>query len=768
MSKNKKSPVFRRVSRNVKLRTGLIFLVILGLMCFLIGGIILINRNSGNDYSKTVLRQMTYESQTIPAKRGMIYDRNGILLAYNENEYNVIIEPKNILLNDGENLDATVKALVECFDVEEDEVRKKIEDNKNSYYQVLTKEVSEEQKQGFDAYVEKYQAEVSEYIKKQREEARNSSEPDTSQEDMTIIQKIKDFFSHGESEKIEIDDPGDVVGVYFEVNQKRIYPYNSLASTTIGYCNNSGGVFGLERYYNDDLEGTPGRKYGYLGENSSVDVQTVEAVDGYSLESTLDVNIQKICENVINNYDKKVGSNVTALMAMDPNTGEILAMAHSGLFDLNDAPNIKTYLPAEEYKEIERLKESKNEEDKKEAERRTVEARVNKWRNFCISSSYEPGSTAKVFTIAAALEENAITEDSTWYCDGVGTYGGSHIHCWERRGHHTQTLTETLMNSCNDALMQIGSKTGIESFTEYQSRFNIGRYTGIDLPDELDCSRQIYRSDNMTSVDLATNSFGQNFYVTMVQMCSAYCSLVNGGYYYKPHVVSRIADAQGNTIRKIDPVVVRQTVSAATSEFMKEALYQVVANGTGARVQIKGYEIGGKTGTAEKNSPNDEEETYTVSLMAVVPAYDPQLVLYAVVDEPHCSKAENTFQAKDVCRAALEKILPYMNIYPSGDDDDVVADSEIDEMYMGSLWGDDSETDEDGNPVVDGDQEVNGQEDGQAQDDDQAAQDNGRNQDDDQQARDDGGNADQDDGGGQNDGQDAGQENGDAGQDTGD
>ncbi|MBQ4046527.1 MAG: penicillin-binding protein 2, partial [Lachnospiraceae bacterium] len=606
-------------------------------MCFLIGRIVLINRNSGNDYSKTVLRQMAYESQTIPAKRGLIYDRNGILLAYNENQYNVVIEPKNILLNNGENLDATVKALVECFDLKEKDVRETIDNLKDSYYKIIASKVSEEKKQAFDAYVEKYQAEVAEYIKKQKEDAKNAqNESAVPQEDMNIIQKVVDFFSHGESEKVEIDDPGDVVGVYFETSQKRIYPYNSMASSTIGFSNSGGGVIGLERYYDDTLKGVSGRKYGYLGDNSNVDVQTVEARDGYSLESTLDVNIQKICERVINNYDKKVGSNVTALMAMNPNTGEVLAMAHSNQFDLNDASSLKGYLPDEEIAEIDKLANSKNKEDVEEANKRKTNALVNKWRNFCVSTSYEPGSTAKVFTIAAALEENAITEDSTWYCDGVGTYGGSHIHCWERRGHHTQTLTQTLMNSCNDALMQIGSAAGIQTFAEYQSRFNIGRYTGIDLPDELDCSRQIYRADNMTSVDLATNSFGQNFYVTMVQMCSAYCSLVNGGYYYKPHLVSRIVDSEGNTVRKIDPVVVRQTVSAATSEFMKEALYQVIANGTGARVQIKGYEIGGKTGTAEKNNPGDEEETYTVSLMAVVPAYDPQLVLYAVVDEPNC------------------------------------------------------------------------------------------------------------------------------------
>ncbi|MGX8714335.1 MAG: hypothetical protein ACSW8A_01105, partial [Lachnospiraceae bacterium] len=256
MSKNKKSPVFRRVSKNVKIRTGLIFLIILGLMCFLIGRIVLINRNSGNDYSKTVLRQMAYESQTIPAKRGLIYDRNGILLAYNENQYNVVIEPKNILLNNGENLDATVKALVECFDLKEKDVRETIDNLKDSYYKIIASKVSEEKKQAFDAYVEKYQAEVAEYIKKQKEDAKNAqNESAVPQEDMNIIQKVVDFFSHGESEKVEIDDPGDVVGVYFETSQKRIYPYNSMASSTIGFSNSGGGVIGLERYYDDTLKG---------------------------------------------------------------------------------------------------------------------------------------------------------------------------------------------------------------------------------------------------------------------------------------------------------------------------------------------------------------------------------------------------------------------------------------------------------------------------------------------------------------------------------
>lgn len=695
MSKKKKRRLGpRRVARHIKFRTGLVFLVVLGLMCFLLIRIIVISQYDGEDYNKTILTQMAYDSQTIQAERGQILDRNGTSLAYNENIYNLIIEPKNILL-DKDNMEATVTALVECYGYDRDELTEKINNNENSYYMRLdnlqssdkSRFFSEEEMQIFLDYQESYEAEeeqTKEVLKdadskeegssagkkdgesgKGNESASASEGSSSAAEEngnasggffANVIQGIKQMFSGEDSEDTDTEKKGKITGVYFETVLKRVYPYKTLASTTIGFANSSGGVTGLEAEYNDLLSGTNGRRYGYLNEESSVEIQTIAETDGYSLVTTLDSYIQKVCEDIINQYEEETGSNATSIMVMNPNNGEIYAMAASRQYDLSK-PSAEAFY-------------SENEWDAMSDEERS-EASLLYWRNFCISNSYEPGSTAKVFTVAAGLEEAILNGDETYVCDGVGRYGGSSIHCHKRSGHGTLNVTGALMASCNDALMQMGIEIGKDIFCDYQDKFNFGKLTGIDLPDELSCSNQIYRASNMTEVDLATNAFGQNFFVTMVQMCAAYASLVNGGYYYEPHVVKQILDNEGTVVENISPVLVRQTVSKSTSEFMKEALLQVVENGTGSRVKIDGYEIGGKTGTAEKDVAEDEKEAYTVSFMSVAPAYDPEVIVYAVVDEPNCEKALNTYQAKDLCKAALEKILPYLNIYPTADEDNV-------------------------------------------------------------------------------------------------
>lgn len=690
--KKKKRPSPRRVARHIKFRAGLVFLVVLGLMCFLLIRIIGINQYDGEDYNKTILSQMAYNSQTIQAERGKIMDRNGTSLAYNENRYNLVIEPKNIL-TDEKNVEATVTALVECYGYDRGELEKLIRDHPDSYYQRLDKQISEEDKQRFLDYKESYNTEKeTESVLDNTAAAEESGDSSTAESEETskkeetsaakeeesgnifekIVQGVKKLLSGTDSDKKD-EEKGKIIGVYFETNQKRVYPYNTLASTTVGFANSSGGVTGLEAQYNDLLSGTNGRRYGYLNEESSVEVQTIPETNGYSLVTTIDSYIQGVCEEIINKYEEETGSNVTSIMVMNPNNGEIYAMAASRQYDLNNPSDLSGIYSEEELDAM--------------SEEKLSEALLLYWRNFCVSSSYEPGSTAKVFTVAAGLEEALMEPEDSFVCDGVGNFGGSHIHCHKRSGHGSLNVTGALMASCNDALMQMGIRIGKDIFCDYQSKFNFGRLTGVDLPDELSCSNQIYRASNMTEVDLATNSFGQNFFVTMVQMCAAYSSLVNGGNYYEPHVVKQILDSEGNVVDNIEPVLVRQTVSRTTSEFMKEALLQVVENGTGNRVKIDGYEIGGKTGTAEKHNVGDADETYTVSFMSVAPAYDPEVVVYVVVDEPNCEKAQNTYQAKDLCKAALEQILPYLNIYPTADEDNVSDENgdftspEDDEIY---------------------------------------------------------------------------------------
>lgn len=682
--RKKQPPMPRKVAKNVKIRAGLVFTLMLGLLLVLMGRILFITRNDGENYNKQILRQMSYSSKTIEAERGQILDRNGTCLAYNVNYYNLILEPKNILsdvsakkeeesdeayekrLAKSENLTATVNALVATCGVDEKDAREQILAHyaDRPYYLLLEQGLSKEQKDNLEQYQENYS------LRRKIKNAENNNK-------LTDAKKLKEQLKEQEKKapiKAADNDPltGSVLGVNFENKPKRYYPYGSFASNVIGFSNNQGGVCGLEKSYNKLLSGVDGRTYGYLNENSTVDVETVPEQDGYTIVSTIDSYIQRTCEKILANYEKKTGSRISSIMVMNPNNAEVLAMAVSNTYDLNterdaDMDDILAIYSQKEY-------DAMTDEEKADAKSR---AAIVKRSNFCVNSSYEPGSVAKSFTVAAALEEHTATVNSSYYCNGVGNYGGSKIHCHLVTGHGPVTLKGALMASCNDALMQIGVKLGAERFTEYQQLFGIGQKTGIDLPDEESCSGQIYNADNMDIASLATNSFGQNFFMTMTQMCAGYCALVNGGYYYQPHVVKQIRNSDGEVVENVEPVLVRQAISASTSNIINDALFQTVQTGTGKPVKIEGYEIGGKTGTAEKNDQgSSKRELYTVSFMATAPASDPEVIVYVVVDEPNCTKQENSVQAKPIAKKVLEEILPYLNIYPSGEEDVDTSDGD--------------------------------------------------------------------------------------------
>ncbi len=336
---------------------------------------------------------------------------------------------------------------------------------------------------------------------------------------------------------------------------------------------------------------------------------------------------------------------------MDPNNGDVLAMANYPDYDLNSPRDLSAYYTEEE-------QEAMTDDEK-------LDILNELWQNYCLPTNYEPGSTAKPFTIAAGLETGTLTGNETYYCDGNETISGYTINCVNRNGHGLQTLEETLMNSCNDALMQMSYVIGAENFTNYQQIFGFGQKTNIDLPGEARTSSLIYTLDNMTTLDLATNAFGQNFNTTMIQLASAYCSLVNGGNLYQPRVVQKITDENGNTIEEISPTLLRQTVSESTSDTLKSFMYSVVSSGTGATAKVDGYSMGGKTGTAQKITENGTRDTenYLVSFIGFAPVEDPQLVIYCIVDEPNAQEQYHSTFAQNIVREILEEVLPYMNIY---------------------------------------------------------------------------------------------------------
>ena len=377
---------------------------------------------------------------------------------------------------------------------------------------------------------------------------------------------------------------------------------------------------GLEEYYDAELSGLNGRKYGYLGLDFELEDVERESVDGYNLVTTIDQRIQRICEEKIAEWQNgEIGSKSASAIAMNPNNGEIYAMASTNGFNLNDPRDVSDL--EEEYVEEVGLEN----------------IWYSRWKNICVQDTYEPGSTAKVVTFASTVDENLVSNDAIFDCKGyIELDDGVHkwrIRCNNRNGHGELNLMETLTNSCNMSMAEMADMLGAGNFTKYQKAFGFGEYTGIDLPNEADTSKLIYTKETMGRTDLATNAFGQNFNCTMVQLASAFCSAINGGRYFEPHLVKRIENASGTYIKQINKPVLRQTISEHTSKYVREALFQTVETGTGKLAQIKGRNIGGKTGTAEKHPRADKN--YLVSFIGFDDRDNPNIVVYVVVDQPN-------------------------------------------------------------------------------------------------------------------------------------
>lgn len=592
--------------------------VLLICLLTLVARIVMLSADNEEEYKRLVMRhlQTKYDSRTIPYRRGSIVDRNGTTLATSDVKYNIILDAK-ILREKTEEVDPTLVALQTCFNINTSEVRAYMLEHPESQYYILQKEVD-------------YSL-IESYLAMQAEEGSK------------ISQK----------------------GVWFETVYVRNYPYDTLASDVIGFTTTQGGQYGLEEYYNDILCGRNGREYGYLSDENVLERTIVPAQDGYTLVTTLDAHIQNIVEENIKAYNEEyandyregeLGSDNTGVIIMDVDTGEILAMASYPGFHLNDPTNAELNLspiyPAETLAMM-------TEEEQKDA----VE---DLWRNFCISDSYEPGSVCKTFTMAAALDAGVVHDGDRFYCQGYMTFGeGEHatnIRCHNRIGDGELTLKQSLEQSCNVTLMQIGQKMGSSSYLKYFENFNFGLRTNIDLAGEMRTDSLVFTENTMGVTELATSTFGQGYNVTMIETISAYCSLVNGGYYYRPHVVRQILDEDGAVVENIEPVMLRQVVSESVSDLMIDYCIGVVEEGTGTYARPAGYRIGGKTGTAETSG--DGKQNYVVSFMGFAPADDPQIAIYVVIDRPNAaSQDQATRRACLLCRSILTDVLPYMHIF---------------------------------------------------------------------------------------------------------
>ena len=395
------------------------------------------------------------------------------------------------------------------------------------------------------------------------------------------------------------------------------------------------------------------------------------AENGNNIVSTIDFNVQTIVEKWVKYYTDYYQPENLGVVIMDPRNGEVLAMAGMNSYDLNNPRDLSAYYTAEQI-------EAMTDDDKLAA--------LNKiWRNYCISDTFEPGSTAKPFTVAAALEEGKISKGIQFTCDGVEHVGGWNIKCHKRSGHGIITIQQAIAFSCNDAMMNAAVAQGKDVFVDYQSRFGFGAKSRVDLPGEESCENLV-KDSKMGDSDLATNSFGQNFNTTMIQLASGFCSVINGGYYYQPHVVKQILNENGGIVESIDKNLVKQVVTSETSEIIKEGLKMCVESGTGTKAAIEGYTISGKTGTAEKYPRGTNE--YLLSFIGFAPYDNPEVVCYVVLDNTTVEGQQMTTHCLDVWTAIMSEVLPYLGIYKEVQEISPDAESEIIE---GSLLGGDTD-----------------------------------------------------------------------------
>ena len=626
---NKQESKKRKLTKKMKRKLAGVFGVTLLAFAGLLVGITVINAREGNRYARQVLSQsqQQYTNTTIPFRRGTITDRNGTVLANSVKVYNLILDCQAVNYNE-DYREPTIAALEEYFNIDRETIEGLLdnEETSSSQYQILETEVSMDDKNAFEA--------ANELPEDEEERAALSEEERTRR--------------------------SNVQGIYFEDDYERVYPLEDLACDVIGFTDAGNTAdWGLEGYYNSTLNGTNGRKFGYLSEDTDQAQTIVEAVDGKNLTTTLDATIQGIAEKYIealntalsagpNNVEgeQKKGAENIGVIIEDPDTGEILAMASSGSYDLNNPRDLSGIYTEEKIEEM-------NDEE-------TKNALFSMWNNFCITEDYEPGSVVKPIVVASALESGAVTENDTFYCDSGQQIGEDFVRCAVYpNAHGVETLGEVIQNSCNDGMMAIGRKMGAAEFLKYQSKFNFGTRTGIDLPGE--GTGILFSEENMNEMELATSAFGQGFTCTMIQEISAMAAAINGGTYYQPHLVRSVTDQDGKVLENITPTVMKEPISEEVSAAVREYMGMSVESGTSQSAKVQGYSMGGKTGTAEKLA-DDTKDNYLVSFIGFAPLDDPEVLIYVVVDTPNVDSQASSTYAQYLAQAILSEVLPYMNI----------------------------------------------------------------------------------------------------------
>ena len=604
---NRKNENVRRANRIIQTRS-FVLMILMGVVMFVLLFFRLFDLQitRHEELQGKAVNQQTRRT-VVTANRGTIYDAGGNILAISSSAETIILSPLEIdnAVNDTEDpvswtKESLAAGLAEILGKDASAIRKRM-DNVKSQYEVIQLRADEDTA-----------AKVRSYV-----------------------------------------DENKIAGVHLVADTKRYYPYGSLAAQVIGFVGDENtGLYGLEAYYEKELEGQSGLVISSKDQAENDMLYTYEqyfaAKNGSDLTLTLDTTIQYYLEKGIESMvDKFSAANGASGIVMDAKTGGVLAMASYPNYDLND------FLTVSDQTLQERIERG---------ESTVADMQLLQWRNKALNDTYEPGSTFKILTLSAALEEGVVDKTTTVNCGGSVNISGYTIHCSNKNGHGLQTLVQSVGNSCNPAFINYGLRIGSEKFYEYMRSFGLMNTTGIDLSGE---AVGVFAADSsFTQLDLACYAFGQNFTVTPLALIAAQAACVNGGYLHTPYLVERIADSDGNVTYRHDNTPVRQVISEQTSATVRECLEYVVASGTGKNGQVAGYRIGGKTGTADKGQTGD----VVVSFLCFAPADDPQVIMLITMDTP--SRATGTYvsggnMVAPTASTVMAEILPYLGVEPS-------------------------------------------------------------------------------------------------------
>lgn len=663
--KQRKSDAARRANQVIRSRTVLV-MAILGVITFVVlfWKLYDLQINQHEAMQTRAVNQQT-RSAVVTASRGTIYDRNGNTLAVSATAETINISPKEI----AEFVESQEKAI--------EEAAAKAAEKGESY---TAPEIRDQAyiARGLSRILEKDQAD----IEKAMEDLSSMYYNVRKKVEQEVADEVRRFING------EIDEEGNAVpedqqkklqGVWIQPDTKRYYTYSTLAANVLGFVNadNVGGV-GLEAKYNDVLEGTAGMtvtaKNGVGTDLLYQYEQYYDAENGNSLVLTMDVEVQSYLEKGLESMiDKFDAANGATGIVMDVNTGAIVAMASYPNYDLNEPGVVRDEaLQKKLDKTLADLAGKQSEYETEEEYNEAVskaksEAMNTQWRNKCIDSTYEPGSTFKPITLAIALEEGVVSKSSTFSCSGAVSIEGWTLRCSKKTGHGSQSLVEAVGNSCNPAFINIGLRVGTEKYYEYLQAFGLMEKTGVDMVGEVAGIFTDLDTFNSHQISLASYSFGQTFNVTPLELIRAQAACINGGYLYTPYVVEQELDSDGNVIYQHEATPVRQVISEETSAVVRECLEYVVASGTGKNGQVAGYRIGGKTGTADKTETRNTTKEVVVSFMCFAPADDPQYIMLLTMDTPSRNTGVYVSGGNMVAPTAssiMADILPALGVEP--------------------------------------------------------------------------------------------------------